>query len=155
MGIQIRNGQRRRRVGLSRLRRVGERTLSVLGRPSDEVSVLLVGDRAIRRLNRAYLNHDHPTDVLAFPQPKSFPLPGPHLLGDVVISVDTAARQAPVLTPAERFFVVKRDLRPRLLRRRLELAAEFAPKGNSLNFPQDFPYNRPCTAQGQGSRTYR
>src|SRR3972149_6701932 len=81
MGIQIRNGQRRRRVGRSRLRRGGERTLSVLGRPSDEVSVLLVGDRAIRRLNRAYLNHDHPTDVLAFPQPKSFPLPAPRLLG--------------------------------------------------------------------------
>ena len=46
------------------------------------------------------------------------------------------------------FFVVKRLLPPRLLRRRLELAAEFPPKGNSLNFPQDFPYNRPCTAQG-------
>jgi probable rRNA maturation factor len=56
--------------------------------------VLLVGDRAIRRLNRAYLNRDHPTDVLAFPQPRGLPLPGPHLLGDVVISVDTAARQA-------------------------------------------------------------
>jgi len=56
--------------------------------------VLLVGDRAIRRLNRAYLSRDHPTDVLAFPQPRGFSLPGPHLLGDVVISVDTAARQA-------------------------------------------------------------
>lgn len=56
--------------------------------------MLLVGDRAIRRLNRAYLNHDHPTDVLAFPQPQGSPSPGPHLLGDVVISVDTAARQA-------------------------------------------------------------
>ncbi|HET7853089.1 MAG TPA: rRNA maturation RNase YbeY [Candidatus Methylomirabilis sp.] len=65
-----------------------------MGRPSDELSVLLVGDRAIRRLNRVYLNRDHPTDVLAFPQPKGFPSPGPHLLGDVVISVETAARQA-------------------------------------------------------------
>ncbi|MGH7351161.1 MAG: rRNA maturation RNase YbeY, partial [Candidatus Methylomirabilales bacterium] len=33
-------------------------------------------------------------DVLAFPQPQGFASPGPHLLGDVVISVDTAARQA-------------------------------------------------------------
>jgi probable rRNA maturation factor len=65
-----------------------------LGRPSDEVSVLLVGDGAIRRLNRVYLGRDRLTDVLAFPQPKGFPSPGPHLLGDVVISVDTAARQA-------------------------------------------------------------
>jgi probable rRNA maturation factor len=56
--------------------------------------VLLVGDRAIRRLNRTYLGRDHPTDVLAFPQARAFSMPGPSLLGDVVISVDTAARQA-------------------------------------------------------------
>jgi probable rRNA maturation factor len=56
--------------------------------------VLLVGDRAIRRLNRTYLNHDHPTDVLAFSQQEGFPSPERHLLGDVVISVETAARQA-------------------------------------------------------------
>ncbi|MFQ5847204.1 MAG: rRNA maturation RNase YbeY [Candidatus Methylomirabilales bacterium] len=94
MGIQVRNRQRRRRVGLSRLTRVGERALSALGRPKSEVSVLLVGDRAIRRLNRTYLSRDHPTDVLAFPQQQGFPSPHPHLLGDVVISVETALRQA-------------------------------------------------------------
>ncbi|MCZ6479043.1 MAG: rRNA maturation RNase YbeY [candidate division NC10 bacterium] len=65
-----------------------------MGRPSDEVSVLLVDDRAIRRLNKVYLNHDRPTDVLAFPQQQGLPSPQPHLLGDVVISVETAARQA-------------------------------------------------------------
>ncbi|MFQ5989410.1 MAG: rRNA maturation RNase YbeY [Candidatus Methylomirabilales bacterium] len=65
-----------------------------MGRPRDEVSVVLVDDRAIRRLNRLYLNHDRPTDVLAFPQQQGLPSPQPHLLGDVVISVETAARQA-------------------------------------------------------------
>jgi probable rRNA maturation factor len=40
------------------------------------------------------LNRDYPTDVLAFPQHKGFPSPQPQLLGDVVISVETAARQA-------------------------------------------------------------
>ncbi|MFQ5658667.1 MAG: rRNA maturation RNase YbeY, partial [Candidatus Methylomirabilales bacterium] len=94
MGIQVRNRQRKRRVGLSRLKRVGARTLSALGRPSHEISVLLVGDRAIRRLNRTYLKHNRPTDVLAFPQQRGPRVPQPHLLGDVVISVDTAARQA-------------------------------------------------------------
>ncbi|MBW8004337.1 MAG: rRNA maturation RNase YbeY [candidate division NC10 bacterium] len=94
MRIEIRNRQKRRRVGLSRLKRVGEKTLYVLGRPRNEVSVLLVGDRAIRRLNQTYLNHDRSTDVLAFPQQKGSPSPQPHLLGDVVISVETAARQA-------------------------------------------------------------
>jgi probable rRNA maturation factor len=68
--------------------------LRALGRPRHEVSVLLVGDRAIRRLHRTYLNHDRPTDVLAFPQQGGVPAPQPHLLGDVVISVETAARQA-------------------------------------------------------------
>lgn len=58
--------------------------------------MLLVGDRAIRRLNRAYLNRDRPTDVLAFPQQRGSPSPQPFLLGDVVISVETAARQAKV-----------------------------------------------------------
>lgn len=79
---------------MSRLRRVGERALSVLGKPKNELSVLLVDDHAIRRLNRVYLNHDRPTDVLSFPQPKDPASPYPYPLGDVVISVETAARQA-------------------------------------------------------------
>jgi rRNA maturation RNase YbeY len=65
-----------------------------LGRSRDEVSVLFVSDRTIRRLNKAYLNHDYPTDVLAFPQQGGVSSPQPHLFGDVVISVETAARQA-------------------------------------------------------------
>lgn len=73
---------------------MGERTLSALGRPRNEVSVLLVNDRAIRRLHKAYLKYDYPTDVLAFPQQVGSPSPQAHLLGDVVISVETAARQA-------------------------------------------------------------
>lgn len=56
--------------------------------------MVLVDDRAIRRLNREYLNHDRPTDVLAFSQQQGLPSPQAHLLGDVVISVETAARQA-------------------------------------------------------------
>lgn len=56
--------------------------------------MLLVGDRVIRRLNRAYLDHDYPTDVLAFPQHNDPSSPQLQLLGDVVISVETAARQA-------------------------------------------------------------
>ncbi|MFQ5881462.1 MAG: rRNA maturation RNase YbeY [Candidatus Methylomirabilales bacterium] len=65
-----------------------------MGRPSGEVSVLLVDNHAIRLLNKAYRNHDRPTDVLAFPQQEGLPAPHRHLLGDVVISVETAARQA-------------------------------------------------------------
>jgi probable rRNA maturation factor len=54
---------------------------------SGELSVLLVGDGRMRRLNRSYLGKDRTTDVLSFPQ-------GGGVVGDVVISLDTARRQA-------------------------------------------------------------
>jgi len=68
-----------------------------------ELSVVLTGDEAIRQLNRSFRGKDRPTDVLSFPQlehrPSSGGLQLPHAilprpLGDVVISVDTALRQA-------------------------------------------------------------
>ncbi|HEU5393788.1 MAG TPA: rRNA maturation RNase YbeY [Candidatus Methylomirabilis sp.] len=66
-----------------------------MGCPEAEVGCLLVTDRRIRALNRRYRGEDAPTDVLAFPQAEGGGPPGqPGLLGDVVISVETAARQA-------------------------------------------------------------
>ncbi|HUH02083.1 MAG TPA: rRNA maturation RNase YbeY [Kofleriaceae bacterium] len=60
-----------------------------------EVSVRLTGDAAIRALNREYRKKNKPTDVLAFAQREADPSGlHPELLGDVVISLDTAARQA-------------------------------------------------------------
>ena len=59
------------------------------------MSISLVTDDEIHGLNRVYLNRDRPTNVLAFAQ-----LEGagqsvqPRLLGDVVVSTDTAAAQA-------------------------------------------------------------
>jgi probable rRNA maturation factor len=52
-----------------------------------EVSILFCGDRKMRTLNRRYRRKDRPTDVLAFPG-------SINLLGDIVISVPYAARQA-------------------------------------------------------------
>ena len=52
------------------------------------VSLLLCGDAHMRKLNREWRGKDQPTDVLSFPAG-----PGP-FLGDVVISLDTARRQA-------------------------------------------------------------
>jgi probable rRNA maturation factor len=60
-----------------------------------ELSLSLVGDRAIRRLNRTWRKKDKATDVLSFPAGDApAGVPGPRLLGDVVISLDTARRQA-------------------------------------------------------------
>ena len=66
--------------------------LEALGRAGAELSVLLTTDRRIRALNRRWRDIDRPTDVLSFPlsRPPGF---GP-LLGDVVISFDTAVRRA-------------------------------------------------------------
>lgn len=63
--------------------------------PGSELSILLLDDARISRLNQKYLGRKRPTDVIAFPLGDT---PGagnqPCLLGDVVISVETAARQA-------------------------------------------------------------
>ncbi len=69
--------------------------LDALKSPEGEISILLVGDRRIAALNREFLNREGPTNVIAFPM-QAGPFAGlhPNLLGDVVISVDTAHREA-------------------------------------------------------------
>ena len=66
--------------------------LAALGREDAELSILLVTDRRIRALNREWRGQDRATDVLSFPI--SEPPGSGSLLGDVVISLDTAARRA-------------------------------------------------------------
>ena len=60
-----------------------------------ELSILLCDDETIRKLNRRYRKKNRVTDVLAFPmQEGPGPVSHPGLLGDVVISLPTATRQA-------------------------------------------------------------
>lgn len=66
---------------------------------SDEVSVVFCDDAYIRQLNRDYRGQDKATDVLSFAldegeEPDVHDGPAQHLLGDIIISLDTAARQA-------------------------------------------------------------
>lgn len=66
-----------------------------MGYHDSELSVVIVGDRTIRRLNRDYLGRDKPTNVISFAmQEGDFPGLNPQILGDVVISAETAAREA-------------------------------------------------------------
>jgi probable rRNA maturation factor len=75
------------------LRRLATRALARLGAEGVEVGVFLCDDLTIRTLNRRYRGRDRATDVLSFPG--GFTLPdGPIYLGDVAISLETAARQA-------------------------------------------------------------
>lgn len=85
-----------------------ERMLSALALPQHELSLLLTDDSLIHELNRSHRGKDRPTDVLAFPLawddlPPATVAGGvsalgagaqPVLLGDVVISLETAKRQA-------------------------------------------------------------
>ena len=93
--VKFANGPR---VSLSVLKRTAGRILKALGWKQAGLSVLLTGDRGIRKLNRRYLGHDRPTDVIAFSQIEGKPLrrhPGrPVFLGDIAISLDTARAQA-------------------------------------------------------------
>lgn len=61
-----------------------------------EISVLLTDDSRMTELNREYRGINAPTDVLAFPQleDKGTELMNLNMLGDVVVSLETAARQA-------------------------------------------------------------
>lgn len=84
------------------LARFAQAALGALDQPTAELSVLLCGDRFMRGLNRRFRGVDAPTDVLSFEQDgpapgagmTASPHSGPPALGDVVISLDTARRQA-------------------------------------------------------------
>lgn len=74
---------------------MARRILSVSGCPEGELSILVVDDAEIRIINRDYLQRDKPTNVISFAMREG---EGgelcPELLGDVVISAETAARDA-------------------------------------------------------------
>jgi len=63
--------------------------------PDGELSILLVDDQHIETLNIEYLNRKGPTNVIAFSMREGqFNDITPNLLGDVVISVETAKKEA-------------------------------------------------------------
>jgi probable rRNA maturation factor len=67
--------------------------LEALGFAKSELSLSLVRDIEIRRLNRAYRGKDRPTDVLSFSLREGEFGVVARALGDVVISLETAKRQ--------------------------------------------------------------
>lgn len=95
MSVLITNRQNRRSLFLARVRQKAQAILDALDSPDGELSLLITDDARIAELNRRYLNRRGPTNVIAFPMREG---PGcevaPHLVGDVVVSVDTAAREA-------------------------------------------------------------
>jgi probable rRNA maturation factor len=82
------------------VRQMAEKMLSELGLEESELSIFLTNDDQIHSINLEHRGKDKPTDVLSFPQHEFTAPEKPRgrvqltLLGDVVISLDTAQRQA-------------------------------------------------------------
>ena len=77
------------------VRRTAEHLLFLTGRSDAELSILLVADKQIAELNRSWRRKNGPTNVLSFSLTEGDDtVMAFNLLGDVVISVDTAAREA-------------------------------------------------------------
>jgi len=76
------------------LERAARAVLDLSGVPDADLSIVLVDDARIQALNRDFLAHDAPTDVLSFPADEPDPETGRRYLGDVVISLVRAEEQA-------------------------------------------------------------
>ena len=107
MEIAIDNRQGAREIDLRSLKARIRRVLEDSGcGPETELSLVITDDPDIRALNLQYLDRDRPTNVLSFPQAQGeFADLTPGLLGDVVVSLDTARREAAEngLDPEEHF----------------------------------------------------
>lgn len=104
MNIELQNDQKICKVDSKKLKNHAEKFMRALGRQDDELSILLVDDATIKNLNQQHRNIDAATDVLSFPQMEDDEFIS-HILGDVVISVETARRQA-----AEHHFSLEQEL---------------------------------------------
>jgi probable rRNA maturation factor len=91
--IHYRNEVRGSGVDARALKATMRTLLRAVDEADAEISITLVDDAAIRAINREHRGKDKPTDVLSFPlEPE--PFAQERLLGDIVISIDTARRQA-------------------------------------------------------------
>jgi probable rRNA maturation factor len=75
-------------------RRLGRVLAALKVGPAEELSLLIVDDQEMAELNQQWLGRQGPTNVLAFSQREGSAGPHTELLGDVVVSLDTCAREA-------------------------------------------------------------
>jgi probable rRNA maturation factor len=96
-GPLILNRQRKHSISLAGLRQFTTQLSRHLGIPESEFAIVFSNDRTIRRLNRKFRNKDKVTDVLSFAEEsgskENLNFEGKYL-GDIIISVETAQRQA-------------------------------------------------------------
>ncbi len=116
MSVLITNQQEKQKLDIEYIHETAQKILDALEYPESELSILITDDLHIAELNQEYLNRKGPTNVIAFPMyddPADFQAPAwesdsgepPHLLGDVVVSVETAQKEGQEMgiTMMERF----------------------------------------------------
>jgi len=102
VATEVVNRQRLARIDADRIARIADATLAEVGKRDSTLTVAFVRDRTIRSLNNKFRGNDRVTDVLSFPaRANGEEASGlfiednePENLGDVVVSTDTAERQA-------------------------------------------------------------
>lgn len=99
MEILIKNQQKTTKLNQGKIKGIIKKVLQHLKVDKEiEISVLFTDDKFIRTLNNKYRGIDKPTDVLSFSLQegaiKSPEVESDKLLGDIIISVETAQRQA-------------------------------------------------------------
>jgi len=76
------------------LQQFQERVRRELGFAPESVTIQLISDATMARLNETYRKKNGPTDVLSFPANGARPVPGAEYVGDIAISPETARRNA-------------------------------------------------------------
>ena len=86
--IEVVNRQRRLQIDTEGWIAFAAKALAEIGKSESSATVAFVSDNRIRELNRQFRGIDKATDVLSFPAEE------PKNLGDIAVSVETAATQA-------------------------------------------------------------
>ena len=95
ISVSIQNRQKLLTVDVGRVRRSLKRLLKELDCKDIEINILFVDDDQIRQMNKRYLQRDSPTNVISFAMTEGvFGGVNPEILGDIILSVETAARDA-------------------------------------------------------------
>jgi probable rRNA maturation factor len=95
MKIQIENKQTKIKIQRRKIRSTVLKLLKIMDCANKKLSISFVDDNTIKQLNNHYLQRDHSTNVLSFSlQEGEYGNVNPHILGDIVISTETAQRDA-------------------------------------------------------------
>ena len=97
MKIQIENKQTKIKIDRRKIRITVRTLLNIMDCANRELSISFVDDKTIQQLNKNYLQKDNSTNVLSFSlQEGEYGNLSPDVLGDIVISTETAQRDAAI-----------------------------------------------------------